>query len=410
MFDEILITTGLAGLFMVRGFIPAFVIAVVLRFGPEYGLNQDIAVQLQEAAGSLGAAPSWFTSNPAILILGLLAALEVGATKDPDMRALLDTVESYIKPAMAGLTYFGVMNAADVTFLDSTYQAAGFTDTIGAGILVVATWMGTVAKGSLVTSITDLDPDDSLGLQRAMSFLGDAWVIVGAALVVLIPILVAAMVLTSFGVIAILRKRAEKRDEASKRPCTSCNEPIYTCATTCFSCHAQQDNILDVNWIGGPTDRPAHTTDHPYRLVAIGRCPKCATRWTRSDVPDGCPTCHDHPFADETFIQGYDQFLTKRLFPTLLICGLFGLIPILGFAIGIVISKIRLDGPYRRYINRGVSMIARWTLRILLLIAIFAQLFPGPNALVVIAMLLISFLVYRSLFRSRANKIATAAA
>lgn len=410
MFDELLITTGLAGLFMVRGFVPAFVIALVLRFGPEYGLNADIATQLQETAGSMGVAPSWFTSNPALLVLGILAALEVGATKDADMRAILDTVDSYLKPAMAGLTYFGVMSVTDVTYLDSTYQAAGFTGTIFAGALMVATWMGTVAKGSVISTITDIDPDDSLGLQRAMSFMGDAWVIVGAALVVLIPVLVTVMVLVSFGVIAIFRKRAAKRDEASKRPCISCKEPVYSCALACPACHAEQSDVRDVNWIGGATDRPAHTTDHRYRLVAIGRCPKCATRWTRKDAAEGCPVCHEHPFADTAFIEAYDGFLSKRLLSTLIVCGLFGLIPILGFAIGIVVSKIRLDGPYRRYIGRGVGMAARWMLRVLLLVAIFAQLFPGPNAFVVAGMILISFLVYRGLFRRKAGKIARASA
>ena len=221
MIDELLITTGLAGLFMVRRFVPAFIIALVLRFVPEYGLNADIATQLQEAAGSVGAPPSWFTSNPALIVLGILAALEIGATKDADMRALLDMVDPYIKPAMAALTYFGVMNTTDVTFLDSTYQAAGFTGTLFAGFLMAATWMGTVAKGSVIATISNIDPDDSLRLQRAMDFLGDAWVIVGAALIVLIPVLVTVMVLMSFGVIAILRKRAKNRDEASKRPWVS---------------------------------------------------------------------------------------------------------------------------------------------------------------------------------------------
>ncbi len=402
-----MITTGLAGLFMVRGFIPAFVIAVVLRFGPEYGLNAEVASQLQEAAGSVGQAPSWFTSNPALIVLGILAALEVGAPKDPDLRALLSTVESYIKPTMAGLTYFGVLNATDAGYLESTYMEAGFFSVLFAAGLIMATWIGSIIKGSFVSMITDLDPDDSLGLMRAVSFLGDAWVIVGAALVVLIPVLVAGLVLISFAVIAVFRKRAKKRDEASKRPCASCGELVYRCATNCQRCHGEQADVCDVNWIGGAIDRPAHPRDHRFRLVAIGRCPKCATRWKRKDAAIGCPVCHAHPFADESFISEYDGFIRRRVPMTLVVCGLFGLIPILGFAIGIVVSKIRLDGPYRRYIGRGVSMAARWMLRIVLLIAIFVQLIPGPNALVVAGMALVSFVVYRGLFNRRAYKIAS---
>ncbi len=405
MMEEFFITTGLAGLFMVRGFVPAFCIALVLRFGADFGITPELATQMQEAAGSVGVAPSWFTSNTALVVLGILAALEVGATKDPDLRELLNTVDSYIKPVMAGLTSFGIMSTTDVSYLESTYQEAGMIGVAMTGGLIVATWLGSVAKSTVVSSINDMDPDDSLGLMRAVSFVGDAWAVVGALLVLLVPVLVAAIALSIFGIVAILKRRAHKRDGATKRPCVSCSESVYSSALFCPSCGAEQSDVHSVNWIGAAVDAQADPENHRQKLLAVGRCPRCATRISRKAVKDGCPSCQANLFADTGLMEQYTQFLQGRVMSTLIVCGLVGLIPILGFAIGIVVYKIRLVGPYRRYLGRGIGMGTRWMLRIVLLVAIFLQLVPGLNAGVVAGMALLSFVVYRGLFNKRVRRM-----
>lgn len=409
MFEEVLISTGLVGLFAVRGFIPAFFIALTLRFGPELGLNPALASDLQDAAGSMGVAPSWFTSNPALLILGLLACMELGANKHPELRELLAMIDRYFKPAMAGLTYLGVMSTSDSAFVESTYQAvpegAGvFSMMLLAGV-IVSTWVGAGLKNAALGVLTDLDPDDSFGLMRAISFLGDAWVIVGAILLVMIPLLVAIIVFVMFGIISYLRRRAHIRDEAMKRACVSCDQRVYACAPSCPSCQAEQTNVQDVGWLGSCADRPAHMENHAEHLLAVGRCPRCATKLTKNDVDDGCSVCAFNPFLDKATISKFDRYMHLRLVSTLIVCSLIGLVPILGFAVAIVIYKLQLVGPYRRFIGRGSGIMARWGLRALLLIAIFLQIIPGLNAIVVAAMTFLSYWVYRGLFFKRVRSM-----
>ncbi len=410
VFDELMLSTGLAGLFMVRGFVPAFVIALVMRFGPGLGFDPSLIADLQQAAGSNGFAPSWFTSNPALIILGLLAGLEIGATKNADMRAILGVVDSYVKPVMAALTYLGVMNATDATFLESTYMEpgyiqAGFISFMVMGGLVGATWIGANAKNLLAASVSDIDPDDSFGLMRAMSIVGDVWVVVGALIVVLLPVVFALLVFGLFGLIAILRRRAHRRDEESKRACASCAMPVYACAPQCPSCSSIQDDVRDVGFLGGVADRGAHLESHGYLLASVGRCPKCASRLKNKAIEHGCPCCGDRSLVDESFLNGFDGFMRLRLVSVLIVCGLVGLVPVLGFAVAVVIYKIHLVGPYRRYLGRGVGMMMRWGLRALLLIALFFQLVPGVNALVVAAMVMVSYALYRGLFLRRVRSI-----
>ena len=380
-----------------------------MRFAPELGLNPALATDLQNAAGTMGIAPSWFTSNPALVILGLLACMEVGANKNPELREVLGLIDRYFKPAMSAMTYLGILSVTDAAYIDSTYQGApvdaGMFSLMIMAAVIVSTWVGAGLKNAAVGAITDLDPDDSLGLMRAMSFLGDAWVIVGAMLLVMLPIVVAVLAFAMFGVIAYLRRRANMRDEASKRACVSCGERVYACAPGCPSCGTDQPAVKDVGWLGSCVDRTAHTETHQEHLLAVGRCPGCASRLSRKEVDGGCQVCSLNPFLDPALIKRFDRYMHLRLVSTLIICGLVGLVPILGFAVAIVVYKIQLVGPYRRYIGRGSGMMARWGLRVLLVFAVFLQLIPGPNAFVVAGMAFLSYVVYRGLFIKRVRSM-----
>lgn len=392
-----------------RGFIPAFFIALALRFGPELGLTPALAADLQQAAGSIGVAPSWFTSNPALVILGLLACMELGANKHPELRELLGLVDRYFKPTMAGLTYLGVMSTSDSAFIESTYQAvpqdAGVLSMMLFAAVIVSTWAAAGVKNAALGVLTELDPDDSLGLMRAISFIGDAWVIVGAVLLVAIPLLVAIIAFVMFAIVGYLRHRAHKRDEAMKRACVRCDQRVYACAVSCPSCLEEQPDVKDVGWLGSCADRPAHMENHAEHLLAVGRCPRCATKLTKKDVDGGCPVCTLNPFIDQAMIGRFDRYMHLRLVSTLIVCAVIGLVPILGFAVAIVIYKVQLVGPYRRYIGRGSGLMARWGLRALLLIAIFLQIIPGLNAIVVAAMTFLSYWVYRGLFLKRVRSM-----
>lgn len=81
---------GSVGVFASRAFLPAFVTALLLRFGPHLPrmAHYGLLPQVRDV-------PTWFTSDAALLVLGLLAALELVAERVPEAQAVLDRVHDY---------------------------------------------------------------------------------------------------------------------------------------------------------------------------------------------------------------------------------------------------------------------------------------------------------------------------
>jgi hypothetical protein len=65
---------GSVGVFASRAFLPAFVTAVLLRYGPHarWLAHAELLSHIRDV-------PMWFTSDTALVILGVLAALEIGS-------------------------------------------------------------------------------------------------------------------------------------------------------------------------------------------------------------------------------------------------------------------------------------------------------------------------------------------
>ena len=91
---------GLTAFFSARTFLPAFATALTMRFGWQAEWFGWFGIELSTAA-----APTWFTNDITLIVLGLLSALEIAATKSADARALMAEIDPYLKPAVAVLTY-----------------------------------------------------------------------------------------------------------------------------------------------------------------------------------------------------------------------------------------------------------------------------------------------------------------
>src|SRR5262245_48496625 len=83
---------GSTGLFPSRAFIPAFVTSLLMRFGNDIPFIRDARL-----LGSVDSTPTWFTHDVTLVILGLLALLEIVATKIPELREAMNEVDYYIK-------------------------------------------------------------------------------------------------------------------------------------------------------------------------------------------------------------------------------------------------------------------------------------------------------------------------
>ena len=114
---------GSVGVFASRAFLPAFVTALLLRFGPQFPWLAHAGL-LPHVQGI----PTWFTSDATLVVLGFLAALELGAERSPEARMFLDEIHGYLKAGMAALTYLGVLNATERAAVGQVIHQAGLSD------------------------------------------------------------------------------------------------------------------------------------------------------------------------------------------------------------------------------------------------------------------------------------------
>ncbi|GAB4191801.1 MAG: hypothetical protein Kow00105_05880 [Phycisphaeraceae bacterium] len=387
---------GSVGPFASRAFMPAFVTALALRFAPEYApwFPDDMAGIAQQA-------PSWFTSDLSLIAFGLLALLELAATKNPDLRAMWSEVESYAKSAVAVVTYLGIASTQDVGFVERATQQAGFADVLPALVIGAGVFRLSQLKTEAFRPLSDADEDDDLGIQGLMSWAEDIWAGFGPILLLLFPLVMLALIALVAVVLLWIQRRAIAIEEQSKIPCTQCGESIYRSALRCPSCGHDNPEPCDVSLFGRSLERPAPDAEtHAMRLVERKRCPVCATRLEKRSVSQTCSGCGHALFADPAFAQRYLARSEARLPMVLLISALFSAVPVVGLIPGVIYYRLTLISPLRRYIPRGKSILLRWVVRIVLFFLILFQWVPAAGALVVPAMALINYGVYRSAFRA----------
>ena len=392
--------TGSVGPFASRAFVPALITALMLRFAPEYmgWFNEDVVANAAQA-------PTWFTSNTCLIVLGLLSIFEIAATKSPDIRPIYQEVDKYIKSAVAFVTYLGLASVQDVQFIDQTTQQAGFVDALPALVIAVAVfWIGTMRSG-LMGFVVGVDEDDDLGIQKLFSWAEDAWAVGGTLLLLLFPIVMLLIVAVVTGLMAVARRRAQAKEESTKIACAECGEMIYRSAPACPACKAPVSEPCAIGMLGQSLpDKPAKPKSHAYRLVEMKRCPTCASRFEKRAIHQTCRSCGHELFSDPQFVDAYQMHVDKRLPIVLAVSALFSLIPIVGLVPGIIYYRLTLIAPMRRYIPHTQAIFLRWSVRILFFFLIMLQWVPLAGGLVVPTMALINYTVYRSAFRAQLER------
>ncbi len=390
-------TLGSSGLFPSRAFLPAFVTALLVRFGSlvPFVAQSEIA----EAAGKLDA-PPWFACNASLVLLGILSCLECWATKDADVREFLEQFDGPVKSGMALLTSLGVASAADAELVRAIQQA-GVSDGVFGLVAAGAVYCLASARRSFYELLTETDSGDSLGLQKLCNLAEDAWVVLGAVLLVVFPLLMIFFTAVVFGLVYLWRKAAQQREEGRRVPCASCGKAIYRCAAACAACNAPNRQACSVNWLGQPAaDRPADPAHHAEQLIAAGRCRHCATRLRRSRPRQTCECCGRAVFAGEAQIDAYLGAVHARFARTLLICFLLGLAPVLGVVPAIVFYRFHVVNPLRQYVPFGSALAAKWIGRFACLAVLSVQWIPLVGIASLPIMASINYAVYRRAFQS----------
>ena len=385
---------GSSGFFASRAFLPAFTTACLLRFGPEISWLADSGV-LQSVSGT----PTWFTHNFTLVALGILALVELGATKSPDLRVLLNEFDGYLKGGMSLLTTLGLVGSTDAEFVQQITQQAGFAPMLTSLPVMACTVFLNTVRQKFLAIFLEADEDDSLGVQGMFAWLEDLWVVGGLIFLVLFPFVMLLLIAATFGALALLRRAAERREEQSKTACGKCNQLMYPSAVRCGNCKHPSPTSKSVGFFGQSTDRPADLAFHRFQLVAKKRCPSCATRFQDRTPMQVCGHCGEKLLLDEQFQRQYVAFISKRLPSVLAISFLCSLIPVVGLIPGVVLYRFQLVAPFRQYTPRGQAMLLRWALRIGNFILICFQWIPLAGSVVVPAMALASFLSYRGMYR-----------
>jgi hypothetical protein len=391
---------GSVGLFSSRAFLPAFMTALALRMGPE--------VDMLAATGifeSIEGAPTWFTHNVTLIILGLLSLLEAAATKSPEARELLLEVDSYVKSIMAAVTQAGIISATDAQFVEQVINEAGAGDYLFTAIIVGGVYFMSTVRNGMLQILRTSDEDDDIGIQNLISWAEDMWVILGLLLLIVFPVVMLILIGAVSGVLILIRKAAERREEKSKVACGNCGHMIYPCAVACPKCATAVTAPQAVGFFGQSNKQPAtDTADHPYRLVEKKRCPVCATRFEQRSARQKCAACGHELMSEKQFAEAYLARVAGRVPTVCLVGGLLSLIPIVGLIPGVIYYRTMLVAPFRHYIPLGRRFLLKWLIRIVIFLLIAIQWIPIVGGIVVPLMALVNYAGYRTAFAAQALK------
>jgi hypothetical protein len=165
---------GSAGIFASRAFLPAFATALLLRFGPQapWLARTGLLTHVRSV-------PTWFTSDTALIVLGVLTLLELIAERLPEARALLDAVHDHLKAGMAIFSFLGVLGAVDRATLRGAVSEAGPLDYVPTLAVGAGTFLAARARSAVLRPLGEADEDDDLGLQGLLRSAEDLWGFIG---------------------------------------------------------------------------------------------------------------------------------------------------------------------------------------------------------------------------------------
>ncbi len=393
-FNALLYSLGLSGFFSSRAFLPAFLTALALKYGDSIPLLGSLDFIKTSAEN-----PSWFTHPVALWGLGLLALAELLADKSPELRQLMDEGSVYAKTALSAATTFGLLSVADKEAVENVISQAGIFDLIPAALSGAVTYLCAGVRQAAVSIVDDADEDDSLGIRGFISWCEELWALGGVWLLMAIPVVGLALIAFVYGILWLIRKRHEAKEEASKVACPACQARIHPFATACYACGAAIAAPRKIGALGGAREETESSIEaQKIRLLAQKRSPLSGDRVKGRGIALVCAADGQMLFGDRALNRRYIETIDSRLPKVLLVSGLLGIVPILGLVAGVIYYRFQLVGPYRRYLTWGRGFVVKWLLRLLFLFLALLQAVPVAGWVSVPLMAFLNHRFYRRAF------------
>ena len=395
--NAIFYSLGLSGMFSSRAFLPAFATSLAMKYGDTLPLLKGL-----EFLNTAGSHPTWFTHDGVVLALGILAALEFFAEKSTDIREMMSGASVYVKSIVAGLTTYGFLSAGDAAYIEGLAgpQEAGFADLFPAFASAGLTYFFGSMRNGFLSLISESDPDDDLGIRSFISWMEEFWASFGILFLLLYAPVMLVMIGLVMGVIYLIHRRAQKKQDQARVECSSCQTRIHPFATACSSCGAFHANPVKLGFFGGLSEETTRDIkEQELRLIELKRSPKSGERLEGRGVEIKGPTDGEAVFGDPERNRRYLNQVGGRLPVVLGLGTLLSLVPVIGLIIGVVYYRLRLVAPFRRYLTFSQGIVTKWLIRVLFLILMAFQWVPIAGGAVVPIMALINYSFYRSAFK-----------
>ena len=359
----------------IRMFLPGFLYFLIIRVAkafPQY--LPDLIVKLAEQT------PAWQTSWPFLTVLGILAAVELAAVRDPGIKHfLIEDFDRYAKPVMSALLAFCVVTSARMIgageAIDDTAVSAQSASLFGNAIAVAAAAAcGAVTafcckiRGDILEKIHAIDPENCFYLQTLANCCGELVLAVGMLLIAFLP-LAALIVMLGTVVTGILFKLYWVRHEAKHvHQCAAClsrgvKKKVCDCAVLCPECGTLQPRVCKVGWFGLSSSalETAPPEKHAFDLLSVHRCRWCASPLNRKSE---CDKCH-RPQWDNRFGEYYVKRIDTR-FAILMVAALLSFsYPTIGLLIVLALSGFLTTKPFEIHIRTRSRIFVSFLMLIL---------------------------------------------
>ena len=319
---------------------------------------------------------SWLTSVPALATIAVLATLEAAASllDDPDIKRLFNKVMEVVKTGVAVLVVLGVMPHEVVSQI--TQLQAGWTGTAVVATLVAGGTFFLANLRSWVWSLwLEFDEENDFGLHLPFALAEESWALVAILVVVAFPVVAFGSAVVMLAGALLLRTTLRWWADRNRAPCPHCDHDLQAAAVRCPSCHGLRvpTELRDFGllksrraWQDEVPDELLAT--HHMRLLSQGRCPACAERQdARALLDDGCPACDAtlSTTLGPAWFEAYRAQVVGRAWKLMIPVALCGLLPSVGVAVGLVVSKVMVVAPLRLFLGKGSRVGMRWFLRVI---------------------------------------------